>query len=280
MYCVVCQSALLIQKIFRDEEKECGLDSPRKVTSNSSFISNQQCSPTVKTWFIFKSSFSGPFCSTIASQQQETKEWPSPVRKSSKSYIIVKQQSNLGWRQEQREKHYWHLIISLQDVELQVQGIFRKILQWVSSFYYLKSWNSFFFIFSSSQNNFQVCARAKVQLPLQSRRKENWCYQVFFSWMLNKRWKCLKNTTQGNAMKIGVMGWVFQIMLGTNIEPSDSDMFILQRRENADNVWLWHVFLQPRHVPSDFLWPQYNLLVSFFLPFSQCSLNFFLWWNL
>ena len=65
-------------------------------------------------------------------------------------------------------------------------------------------------------------------------------------------------------------------MLGTNIEPSDSDMFILQRRENANNVWLWHVFLQPRHVPSDFLWPQYNLLVSFFLPFSQCSLKFFM----
>ena len=28
----------------------------------------------------------------------------------------------------------------------------------------------------------------------------------------------------------------FQILLGTNIEPSDSDMFILQRRENANNV--------------------------------------------
>ena len=49
------------------------------------------------------------------------------------------QQCNLGWRQEQQEKHHWHLIISLKDVELQVQGIFRKILQWVSSFYYLKS---------------------------------------------------------------------------------------------------------------------------------------------
>ena len=28
----------------------------------------------------------------------------------------------------------------------------------------------------------------------------------------------------------------FQILLGTNIEPSDSDMFILQRRKNANNV--------------------------------------------
>ena len=138
LYCVVCQSALLIQKIFRDEEKECGLDSPRKVTSNSSSIFNQQCSPTVKTWFIFKSSFSGPFCSAIAPQQQETKEWPSPVRISSQ-ILNYEQQFNLGWRQEQQEKHHWHLIISLKDVELQVQGIFRKILQCFSSFYYLKS---------------------------------------------------------------------------------------------------------------------------------------------
>ena len=31
-------------------------------------------------------------------------------------------------------------------------------------------------------------------------------------------------------------GLGFQILLGTNIESSDSDMFILQRTENANNV--------------------------------------------
>ena len=150
LYYVVCQSALLIQKIFRDEEKECGLDSPRKVTSNSSFIFNQQCSLIVKTWFIFKSSFSGPFCSAFAPQQQETKEWPSPVRTSS-LIINHEQQFNLDWRQEQQEKLYWHLIIRLKDVELQVQGKFRKILAMFLFFLWyqiLKFFFYFFFIFS------------------------------------------------------------------------------------------------------------------------------------
>ena len=98
------------------------------------------------------------------------------MAKSGENFFQIlnyEQQCNLGWRQEQQEKHHWHLIISLDDIDLQVQGIFRKILAIFLFFLLSQILKFFFFIFSSSQNNSQISARAKVQLPLQSRRKEN-----------------------------------------------------------------------------------------------------------
>ena len=104
------------------------------------------------------------FCPSTARNQRMAKSGENIFQ-----IINYEQQCNLGWTQEQQEKHHWHLIISLKDVELQVQGKFRKILA-MFLFFLLSQILKFFFFFILSKKLSGLCSpqsSASTTIPAQ-----------------------------------------------------------------------------------------------------------------